>query len=149
MARRTRRELTPARAKRAIALTKVVAPLVAPYATAVAGRLRHSWDARRARQLGVPLTELNNHSGRGGALQARLTGMAKALAEFRDGQQTHATGAARQFAAQNEPRVMDLAAAVRAAQQMPSDRRRAAHRAVAAELDRMEDELLAYLGLRR
>ena len=40
-----------------------------------------------------------------------------------------------------------LAAAVRAAERMPSARRKAAHKAVAAELDRIERELLRRLGV--
>ena len=51
------------------------------------------------------------------------------------------------FVAATEPRLVDLAAAVRAAELMPTERRRAAHRAVAAELDRIEPELLRLLGV--
>jgi hypothetical protein len=40
-----------------------------------------------------------------------------------------------------------LATAVRAAERMPSARRRPAHRAVAADLDQLEADLLRHLGV--
>ena len=44
-------------------------------------------------------------------------------------------------------RLKDLSAAVTAADGMPPDRRRAAHAAIAAELDGIDADLLARLGL--
>ena len=150
MARRGRRgPLTPARAKRMIGLAKVVAPLLAPYALVAAGVARQRWDALRAYRLGVTPDELAGFTGPGGALHARLSGLATALVELRQGPEARDTTAARRFAVQNEPRLADLAAAVRAAEQMPGARRRAAHRAISGELDRIEQELLVHLGVAR
>ena len=77
--RRGRGPMTPARARRMIGLSKVVLPLLVPYALAAAG----------------------------------------------------------------------VALAVRAAEQMPPQRRKTAHRAVSAELDRVELTLLDHLGVGR
>jgi len=134
-----RKPLTAARAKRMIGVGKVVAPLLAPYALAAAGAARARWDAYRAARLGVEP---------GGALHARLSRMAEALDRLESGAEAHSTGAARRFALDTRPRLADLAVAVRAAEQMPTPRRRTAYRAIGAELDRLEIALLNHLGVR-
>jgi hypothetical protein len=137
-------KITPRNAKRVIAVGKVVAPVLLPIAMRAAATARGAWDAHRARRLGVSPTELGQYSGKGGALHARIASIAGSLGELRG--QGNRAGASR-FVADTEPRLTDLAAAVRAAEQMPTERRRAAHRAVAAELDRIEPELLRLLGV--
>ena len=84
---------------------------------------------------------------RGGALHARIDQLATSLDDLDDGTEAHATTASRRFARENRPRLEDLALAVRAAEQMPPQRRRVAHRAVSAELDRIELTLLDHLGV--
>ena len=145
--RRGRGPMTPARARRVIGLSKVVLPLLAPYALAAAGVARAQWDAYRAARLGVTPAQLNAYSGRGGALHARIDQLAISLDDLDDGTEAHATTASRRFARENRPRLEDLALAVRAAEQMPPQRRRVAHRAVSAELDRIELTLLDHLGV--
>ena len=135
--------ITPARAKNAIAVTRIVGtavlPVITPYLTRAAGSTRDRWDRIRARRLGIPIDELPTYSGRGGALHARIAGIAAALEGVRDGGT---------FAATTETRLRQLTAAVRAAERMPSARRRSAHQAVAAELDRLEQEILDRLDIR-
>lgn len=142
-----RAALTPAKAKRAIGIGKAVAPLLAPYALAAAGVARARWDAYRAARLGVAPDQLSAYSGRGGALHARISRIAEALTELDSDAEVHATGAARRFVADTRPRLADLAVAVRAAEQMPTSRRRTAFRAIGGELDRIEIELLGHLGV--
>ncbi|MFC5996165.1 DUF6474 family protein [Pseudonocardia hispaniensis] len=146
--RKGRGTLTPARARRLIGIGKVVAPLLAPYALAAAGAARAHWDTHRARRLGVAPDQLSTYSGRGGALHARIDRIAEALAQLDANEPAHATGAARRFALDTRPRLVDLTVAVRAAEQMPAPRRRTALRAVSGELDRVETELLTHLGVR-
>jgi hypothetical protein len=140
--------ITPGNAKRAIAVGKVLAPVLLPIAMRAVGVARGAWDEHRARRLGVAPGELNHFSGKGGALHARIVGIAHTLVELRA---THTGGERAEriagFIGSREARLADLAAAVRAAEQMPTDRRRAAHRAVAAELDRIEPEILDLLGV--
>jgi Family of unknown function (DUF6474) len=147
--RRGRSPMTPGRARRLIGVGRVVLPLLAPYALAAAGAARAQWDARRAARLGVTPMQLNAYSGRGGALHARIDRLAEALTALDDDTEAHATAASRRFAVESRPRLADLAVAVRAAEQMPAQRRRTAHRAVAAELDRIELALLQHLGVAR
>jgi uncharacterized protein DUF6474 len=151
MTRRTspeagRQLITAGNAKRAVAVGKVLAPVLLPVAARAAGVMRGLWDERRARRLGVAPGELNNYSGRGGALHARVAVLARELHALGSeaGSRSDQVSA---FVADTEPRLADLAAALRAAELMPTERRKAAHRAVAAELDRIEPVLLGFLGV--
>ncbi|HEU5473178.1 MAG TPA: DUF6474 family protein [Actinophytocola sp.] len=138
--------ITPAKAKNAVAVAKVLAPAVlpvlAPIMTRTAGTVRDRWDRRRARRLGIAVEELARYSGRGGALHARLAGVAVALAEQRGRPNPDLA-----FLDATDARLAQLTAAVRVAERMPSARRRAAHRAVAADLTRIEQDLLRRLGV--
>src|SRR5687768_10664482 len=130
-----RRPLTAKRVKRMIGIGTTVAPLVAPYALAAAGLVRGQWDAYRAARLGVPPDQLSAFTGPGGILHARMSRVAEALNEL-DSPTKDAT--ARAFATETRSRLTDLALAVRAAEQMPTPRRRTAYRAIGDELDRIE-----------
>ncbi|MEN3264267.1 DUF6474 family protein [Pseudonocardia sp.] len=147
LARHTRQPLTASRAKRLIGVSKVVAPLLAPYALAAAGVLRARWDAYRAARLGVDPSQLSAYAGPGGALHARLSRVAEALNELESRAGAGAADAARTFAVETRPRLVDLAVAVRAAEQMPTARRRTAYRAIGGELGRIETDLLTHLGI--
>lgn len=140
---------TPKKAKNALAVAKIVGPavipVVAPIALRAAGEVRDRLDRLKARRLGVDVTNLHQYSGRGGALHARITGAAEAIDELRD--RPGATAEDREFADRSELTLRQLAAAVRAAERMPSARRRAAHKAAGTELDELEQRLLSRLGL--
>jgi len=142
-----RKPLTAAQAKRMIGISKAVAPLLAPYALAAASVARSRWDAYRAARLGVQPDQLSAYAGPGGALHARLSRVAEALNELESGTRVQPTDAGRAFVAATRPRLADLSVAVRAAEQMPSSRRRAAYRAIGGELDRIETDLLTHLGV--
>lgn len=145
MARPRTPRITPANTRRAIGVAKIVIPVVAPFAIKAAGYARHRWDVARSRRLGVGLDQLPGVSGRGATLHARLARLAGAV---RDLTQRHPGDAeTTRFASVTEERLGDLGAAMHAAELMPSQRRRAAHRAVATELDVLEAELLRRLGI--
>ena len=137
-----RKPMTKARAKRLIGIGAAVAPMLAPYALAAAGAVRGTWDNYRAGRLGVTTDKLAEFTGLGGGLHARCSHLAERLTELESG-----TPAARTFAEQARPRLVELATAVRAAEQMPSSRRRTAFKAIAAELDGIEQGVLMHLGI--
>jgi hypothetical protein len=139
-----RPRITPANARRALIVAKVVVPLMAPFAMRAAGYARHRWDTARARRLGVGLDELASFSGKGKALHARLSRLAISLHELAERRPQDA-----EFVRETDSRLADLAAAMRAAELMPTARRRPAHKAVATELDALEAELLRRLGVNR
>jgi hypothetical protein len=140
---------TPKRAKNALAVAKVVGPalipLVTPYVVRAFGEVRDRYDRVRAHRLGVPVEELARYSGRGGALHARITGAAEAVEELRE--RPSATADDRAFADRAETTLRQLAAVVRAAERMPTSRRKSAHKAVTTELDQLEERLLQRLGI--
>lgn len=142
MARRPVPRITPANARRAIGVARVVLPVVAPLAMSAAGYVRNRWDTARARRLGVGLDELLSFSGKGTVLHARLSRLAQSLRELAQRRSQDSD-----FIQATESRLADLSTAVRAAELMTAARRRAAHRAVAAELDAVEAELLRRLGV--
>ncbi|HEX3588983.1 MAG TPA: DUF6474 family protein [Pseudonocardiaceae bacterium] len=141
--------LTPGSAKNMVGVAKVlgpaVLPVVAPYALKAASAARDGLDRYRARRLGVDVGRLAEYSGRGGALHARIVGADQSLADLegREG----AADADREFAVRSRATLTKLAAAVRAAERMPVARRKAAHKAVAAGLDPIEQGLLQRFGL--
>lgn len=141
--------ITPKNAKRAIGIAKVVVPMAVPLAFQAAAFTRDRWDRAKANRLGIPVEQLPQHSGRqftgrGAALHVRITNLAAAVGELHRSRPDHA-----EFAETSGRRLGDLAAAVRAAEQMPRIRRRAAHQAVATELDLVEAGLLDRLGVLR
>jgi hypothetical protein len=141
--------ITPKKAKNALAVAKIIGPavipVVAPYLVRALGEVRDRYDRARANRMGVPVEELARFSGRGGTLHARISGAAAAIVDLRgrDG----ATEDDRAFADRSETTLRQLTAAVRAAERMPSARRKAAHRAAATELDQLEERLLQRLGV--
>ena len=139
-----RKQLTAKNAKRMIGVGTAVAPLLAPFALAAAGLARARWDDYRAARLGVAPDQLQAYSGPGGALHARLSRVAETLTALDSGAEA---GAAQKFATETRPRLVDLSIAVRAAEQMPAPRRRAAFRAIGAALDRIESDVLTHLGI--
>ena len=140
---------TPKKAKNALAVAKIlgpaVVPLVAPVVLRAFGEARDRLDRLRARRMGVAVGDLAQFSGKGGVLHARITGAAEAIGELRE--KPDGTAEDRTFADKSETTLRQLAAAVRAAERMPSARRKAAHKAVATELDELEQRLLTRLGL--
>ncbi|HEY2060927.1 DUF6474 family protein [Amycolatopsis sp. NBC_01480] len=141
--------VTPKKAKNAVAVAKVlgpaVLPVVAPYAVRAAGAARELYDRYQARKLGVAIDQLGEYTGRGAALHARIAGLVQGLAELR--KSSKATAADTKFADETQGTLEQLSATVRAAERMPAARRKAAHRAVAGELDRLEEQLLHRLGV--
>jgi len=140
---------TPARAKNAIAVAKVlgpvVLPVVTPYVVKTASAVRDRWDRAKARRLGVSVDDLGRYTGKGGALHARISGAANGVQELRT--KANVSASDLEFADAAESTLSQLAAAVRAAERMPTPRRKGAHRAVAAELDKIEERLLTSLGV--
>ncbi|GAA5158299.1 MULTISPECIES: DUF6474 family protein [Amycolatopsis] len=141
--------LTPKRARNAVSVAKVVvpavAPVLAPVAIKVAAAVREGYDRYQARRIGVPVERLPEFTGRGAGLLARIAGVSDALADLRGAER--ASDDDRKFAADAHATLQQLTAAVRAAERMPASRRKAAHQAVAKELERLETEILRRLGL--
>jgi hypothetical protein len=116
--------------------------VVAPYALAAASSARTAWDNRKAARLGVAPDQLGAFAGPGGALHARISRVADTLTRLEGGGKDSSA-----FVSRIRPRLADLSVAVRAAGQMPAQRRRAAYKAIGNELDTIESGLLDHLGV--
>ena len=123
----------------------MLAPVVVPVAYRVAIAARGFVDERRADRLGVPLSQIGQYSGAGGALSARVAGAEQTLTKVAAAKPKDAE--TKQFVAALTDRLRDLSAAITAAENMPTPRRRAAHDAIAEQLDGVEADLAARLGV--
>lgn len=145
---RTAREgrlLSPRRVRRLLAVSRLVAPVVVPVAYRVAVAARGVVDERRANRLGVPLTALGQFSGPGGRLSARIAGAESSLRKVAANKPKDSETKA--FVAAMTDRLTALSAAVTAAENMPGSRRRSAQQSIADQLDGIEADLMARLGV--
>jgi hypothetical protein len=136
---------SPAKIRRLLTVTRLLAPVLVPLVYRAAIAARGAIDERRADQLGVPLSQLGQFSGHGAELSARIAGAESSLRLVAEKKPKDAE--TKQFVEAINDRLSDLAAAVTAAESMPSARRRGAHAAIAAQLDGIDADLMARLGL--
>jgi hypothetical protein len=137
--------LSPTRIRRLLTVSRLLAPIVVPLAYRVAIAARGLIDQRRADQLGVPLAQIGQFSGHGGRLSARIAGAEQSLRAVQEKKPKDAE--TKQFVAAISERLTDLSAAVTAAENMPAARRRTAHTAISRQLDEIDADLMARLGL--
>lgn len=137
--------LSASHIRRALTISRMLAPVVVPIAYRAAITARGFVDERRADRLGVPLSQLGQFSGAGGALSARIGGAEHTLAQVAAKKPKDAE--TKQFVAAVTDRLRDLSAAVTAAENMPTPRRKAAHAAIGDQLDAVDADLMARLGV--
>jgi hypothetical protein len=137
--------LSPTRIRRLLTVSRLLAPIVVPVAYRVAIAGRGLIDQRRADQLGVPLAQIGQFSGQGGRLSARIAGGEQSLRAVQEKKPRDAE--TQKFVTAISERLADLAAAVTAAENMPAARRRGAHAAISRQLDEIDADLMARLGL--
>lgn len=136
---------SPSRIRRGLTVARMLAPVVVPIAYRAAIAARGFVDERRADRLGVPLSQIGQFSGAGGSLSARIAGAEQTLTQVAAKKPKDAE--TQQFVAAVTDRLSDLSAAVTAAENMPTPRRRAAHSAIADQVDGVEADLVARLGV--
>ena len=137
--------LSPTRIRRALTVSRILAPVLMPLIYRVAIAARGFLDDRRAERLGVPLSQLGQFSGPGGALSARVAGAERSLRQVAELKPKDAE--TKQFVSAMTGRLSELSAAVTAAENMPVPARRASHAAISAQLDGVDADLMARLGV--
>jgi hypothetical protein len=137
--------LSPTRIRRVLTVARLLAPIVVPVAYRAATAARGLIDQRRADRLGVPLAQVGQFSGYGARLSARIAGAEQSLLIVQEKKPKDAE--TKQFVTAITERLSDLSAAVTAAEHMPAGRRRAAHAAISRQLDGIDADLIARLGL--
>ena len=133
----------PKALRRMLLAAKIIGPAVAAGALRASTGVRGVLDERRARQLGVPIGDVAAYRGPAGEVQARIAGLRVALADLRARRGTDPTVA--QFVDRTTARLGELSAAASATASMPSATRRSALRAVSADLDDVDSQLMSYL----
>jgi hypothetical protein len=136
---------SPTRIRRALTVTRLLAPVVVPLVYRAAIAARGFVDERRADRLGVPLSQIGQFSGYGAEFSARIASAERSLRAVAEKKPKDTE--TNQFVAAMTERLSDLSAAVTAAENMPAARRRSAHAAISEQLDGIEADLLARLGL--
>ena len=137
--------LSPRGIRRALTVTRLLAPIVVPLAYRAAIAARGFLDERRADRLGVPLSQLGQFSGHGAQLSARIAGAEQTLRLVAEKKPKDSE--TKQFVAAVTDRLTDLSAAVTAAENMPTANRRTAHSSIAEQLDGIDADLMARLGV--
>jgi hypothetical protein len=137
--------LSPSRIRRVLTVSRLLAPVVVPVVYRAAIAARGTIDQRKADRLGVPLSQLGQFSGAGGALSARIAGAEQSLRQVAESKPKDAE--TKQFTSAITDRLKDLSAAVTASENMPTTRRKAAHAAIAEQLDGIDADLMARLGV--
>ncbi|MFZ4373887.1 MAG: DUF6474 family protein [Mycobacterium sp.] len=142
--------LSPSRVRRTLTVSRLLAPVIVPVAYRAAMAARGAIDERRANRLGVPLTALGQFSGQGGRLSARIAGAENSLrrvAERKPARKKAEDAEVKQFVAAMTDRLTALSAAVTAAENMPGPSRRAAQTSISEQLDGIDADLMARLGV--
>ncbi|MGV0625902.1 DUF6474 family protein [Mycolicibacter minnesotensis] len=144
-AARDGRLLSPARVRRTLVVSRMLAPVVVPLVYRGAMAVRGLIDEQRAARLGVPLARMGEFSGNGARLSARIAGAEKTLRLVQD--RNPKDSEAKAFVGAITDRLSDLATAVTAIETMPGDRRRIAAAAISDQLDGIDADLMARLGV--
>ncbi|OBI73726.1 DUF6474 family protein [Mycobacterium asiaticum] len=137
--------LSPTRIRRTLTVSRLLAPVLIPLIYRAAIAARGLLDQRRADQLGIPLAQIGQFSGHGARLSARVAGAEQSLQAVQEKKPKDPE--TKQFVAAISEKLSDLSTAITAAEHMPTQRRRAAHAAISSQLDGIEADLLARLGL--
>ncbi len=133
----------PRALRRLLLAAKIIGPAVAAGALRASTEVRGVLDERRAKQLGVPIEDVAEYRGAAGSVQARIAGLRNALHDLRSRRGTDPKVA--RFVDSTTARLGELSAAAAATASMPSPTRRSALRAVSADLDDVDSQLMSYL----
>ncbi|MGH3525033.1 MAG: DUF6474 family protein, partial [Mycobacterium sp.] len=128
-----------------LTVSRLLAPILTPLIYRLAVSARALIDQRRADQLGIPLAQIGQFSGHGARLSARIGGAEKTLQMVQDKNPKDAE--TKRFVGAITERLTDLSTALTAAENMPTARRRAAYTAIGEQLDGIDADLMARLGL--
>jgi hypothetical protein len=136
--------ITASQVKRYLGIARLLTPVLLPLVYRGTVLARAQLDQQRAHRLGVAPEELGAYTGHGARLSARIAGAERTADEIAKRQPDADTA---KFTAAVRGRLAELDTAVHAAELMPAQRRKSAHLAIATELDGVEADLLAKLGV--
>ncbi|MGC4960678.1 DUF6474 family protein [Gordonia sp. DT218] len=136
---------SPASVRRYLTVVRLLSPIVVPIAYRAAVAARGQVTALQANRAGVSPDVLRQFSGHGATLSARIASTRASLEKVAT-KDTSDEGSA--FVSAMATRLDNLAIAVDAAEAMPAAQRRTAHQSIESELEAIEADILARLGVR-
>lgn len=126
-------------------LAKVATPVLLPLIYKVASNVQGSAGTDGAGSVDLKAAGINA-TGPGAALGARIVRLEQTLAQLDTDRGTERP--VKDFVTSSRSRLRDLRSAVEAAESTPTARRREVHTAISGELDRVNKDVLARLGVR-
>ncbi|MEE3852307.1 DUF6474 family protein [Gordonia sp. LSe1-13] len=135
---------SPASVRRYLTVARLLSPIVMPIAYRAAVAARGRVTAIQASRAGVAPDVLRQFSGHGATLSARISTTRSALEKVGNNDSSDDSAA---FVSAMVTRLDNLAIAVDAAEAMPSSQRRTAHQSIEKELEGIEADILARLGV--
>lgn len=138
------KRLSPANVRRYLTVARLLSPVLVPIAYRSAVAARGQLGRLQAQRAGVAPELLQQFSGHGAALAARIATARSAVQQVseRGGSEENAT-----FVSAMTTRLDNLATAVDAAETMPAAQRRTAHQSINDELTAIDADVLARLGV--
>ncbi|MBV7296097.1 hypothetical protein KRX51_09260 [Corynebacterium sp. TAE3-ERU12] len=137
-------QFSPTKARGWAMATRTLVPVAAPLFYLGATWVQNRGQAHQAQRVGVSAEEAARFGGHGAALLARADAVRKSIERLRKSSVSNASG----FANDAEDRVGVIEDAIRNADHMPPRQRERAHDAIRRELDGIDAEILAKLGIR-
>lgn len=138
------KRFSPASVRRYLTVARLVAPIVAPLVYRAAVSARGELTRVQATRAGVSPELLGQFAGHGATLSARIATARSAVTQVTE----HDSSAeARAFVDAMVNRLDNLAIAVNAAESMAPAQRRTAHQSIAGELEAIDADVLARLGV--
>jgi len=137
--------LSVSKIRRTLTISRLLAPVLVPIVYRAAMAARGIIDQRKADRLGVPLSQLGQFSGVGGALSARISRAEQSLRLVAEAKPKDSE--TKQFVSAINDRLKQLAAAVNTAEGMAPAARKAAHATISEQLDGIDADLMARLGV--
>lgn len=123
---------------------RILVPVALPLAYRGITWLQNRSQNSQARRFGVTGAQAARFAGFGAPLRARIEAIRGSLGDLRTSGRAIPAG----FLSDAGDRLDALDAAVRNAEHMTPDQRRRAHRSISSELDALDGEIMAHLGVR-
>lgn len=137
--------LSTTNVKRYLAVARLIAPIAGPVIYRASVGIREQLSIAKANRAGVSPDVLRQFSGHGATLSARIATTRTSIDNLSAQDSSPESNA---FTEAMRARLANLAAAVDAAEMMPTTQRRNAHLAIDRELSAIDGDILARLGVK-
>ncbi|WP_295626487.1 DUF6474 family protein [uncultured Corynebacterium sp.] len=135
--------LTTEKAKNVVGAARLLIPVALPLGYRAVTKLQNRNQDSAARRYGVTGDAVARHHGYGAPLRARIEGIRGSLDRLENSDVTGVSG----FLKDARSRLSTLEDAIETSEHMTPDQRRRAHTSISQELDGVDSEIMAQMGL--